>query len=150
MILFFSCKKENEVDTINPVIDISFNEAFPKNCEVLYFDQPFTVKAKFSDNVELAAYNIDIHHNFDHHTHSTEIEECALNEVQTPVNPYIFIEDYSIPSSETDYETSVEMMIPSTDGSELYDEGDYHFHLVLIDKEGWSSQIGLNIKILHP
>jgi len=143
-----SCKKE-EIDTEKPNIDISINDGFPQNCAVVYFDQPFTVKTLLTDNVELGAYNIDIHHNFDHHTHTTESETCPLAEIKTPVNPYIFIKDYSIPSGASAFETDVEITIPSiSDGTE-YEEGDYHFHLTVIDKEGWSSQIGLNIKILH-
>ncbi len=142
-----SCKKE--VDTEKPTVDMSSADAFPKSCDTIYFDEPFTIKALLSDNVELGSYNIDFHHNFDQHTHSTEIESCTYDPVKTPLNPYLFIEDYSIPEASSQHEVALQMTIPSTDGTNQYDEGDYHFHLSITDKEGWSSQIGLNVKILH-
>ena len=42
------------------------------------------------------------------------------------------------------------MMLPTGDGTGLYDAGDYHFQITVIDKEGWSILKGLNVKILHP
>jgi hypothetical protein len=41
------------------------------------------------------------------------------------------------------------MTIPSSDGIDLYDEGDYHFQIRLTDKEGWSTMKGLNVKLLR-
>lgn len=145
----FSCGKDEEIDVEKPVIDLAIADAFPQNCETLYFDEPFTVKVLLTDNVELGSYNIDIHNNFDHHTHSTETEDCLFDDVKTPENPYVLIKDYAIPTSVTSYETELSLIIPSSDGANPYDDGDYHFHLSVTDKEGWSSQIGLNVKILR-
>ncbi|MEM7161865.1 MAG: DUF4625 domain-containing protein [Bacteroidota bacterium] len=148
-LLFSSCEKDEEIDTQKPTINIDFANAFPKNCEVIYFDEPFSIRAVLSDNVQLGSFSIDIHNNFDHHTHSTEFESCPLDDIKDPVNPYLIIEDFSIPEGLSEYETEVMLTIPSTDGTNLYDEGDYHFHLGVTDQEGWASQIGLHIKILH-
>ena len=55
------------------------------------------MKVRFTDNAELGSYSINIHNNFDHHSHSTEVEECNMDPVKEPVNPYVFIQDYDIP-----------------------------------------------------
>ena len=150
--LFFllgSCEKDNDIDTEKPSIDISFADAFPVNCGTIYFGESFELKVLFSDNAELGSYSIDIHNNFDHHSHSTEVTACSLGSVKEPVNPYVFIDDYSIASGLKEYQTSLSISVPAGDNAGMYDEGDYHFFISLTDKEGWSAQKGLSIKMLH-
>jgi hypothetical protein len=150
--LFSSCEKEDEIDKVKPVIDLSIQDAFPVNCDTLYFGESFVFKALFSDNAELgstSAFSIDIHNNFDHHSHSTEVIECKLDPKKNPVNPFLFIEDFDIPEGVKEYETNLSISIPSGNENGDYDEGDYHFFISLTDKEGWSAQKGLSIKILH-
>lgn len=148
-VLLNSCSENDEIDTEQPSIDISNQDAFPINCDTLYFGESFEFNALFSDNAELGSFSINIHNNFDHHSHSTEVTACSLGEVKSPVNPLVFIEDYDIPTGETQYQTKLSILIPSGDGNDLYDEGDYHFFISLTDKEGWSTQKGLSIKMFH-
>lgn len=146
-----SCE-ENDIDREKPTIDLSVQDAFPVNCDILYFGESFVFKALFSDNAELGsnrAYSIDIHNNFDHHSHSTEVIECDLDPVKEPVNPWLYIESFDIPVGLDVFETDLSISIPSGDSEGNYDEGDYHFFISLTDKEGWSVQKGLSIKILH-
>ena len=147
--LFTTCSKEEEPDKQKPTIDLSFTGAFPQNCDTLYFGESFTFRVFFSDNVELGSFSIDIHHNFDHHSHSTEVNECPLDPKKDPVNPYVLIQDYSIPDRSIAYETNLSVTVPSGNDSGEFDEGDYHFFISLTDKEGWSAQKGLSIKILR-
>ena len=149
LLLVSSCEKDEEVDTEKPAIDLSIQDAFPVNCDTLYFGETFKLKALFSDNVELGSYSIDIHHNFDHHSHSTEVTECDLDPIKDPVNPFTYIEDYDIPEGLEEYKTDLSISIPAGNESGLYDEGDYHFFISLTDNEGWSAQKGLSIKMLH-
>jgi hypothetical protein len=146
LVIFNSCNKD-EIDKEKPVIDLSIQGAFPVNCDTLYFGESFTVKMRFSDNVELGSFSIDIHQNFDHHSHSTEVTECTLDPVKTPVNPFVFIQDYDIPAGLSEYVTDVTISVPSACCG-LYDEGDYHFFISMTDHEGWSTQKGLSVKIL--
>ena len=146
--LFISCGDEDP-DQEKPVIDLTLEDAFPVNCDTLYFGDTFELKMRFSDNRELGSYSIDIHHNFDHHSHSTEVTECVLDSPKDPVNPFTLIEDYNIPEGLKEYETSQYITIPTGNNDGTYDEGDYHFFISLTDKEGWSAQKGLSIKILH-
>lgn len=150
-LLLNSCEKD-DVDKETPEIDLDIQEAFPTNCDTLYFGETFTFQALFTDNLELGsdkAFSIDIHNNFDHHSHSTEVTECNFDPVKKPVNPFIFIQDYSIPEGLKEYTTDLSIEIPLRNNNELFDEGDYHFFISLTDKEGWSAQKGLSIKILH-
>ena len=148
---FSSCEKE-AIDKEKPTIDLSIQDAFPVNCDTLHFGETFTFKALFSDNAKLGsvtAYSIDIHNNFNHHSHSTEVTECNLSPDKEPVNPFLFIENYDIPAGLSEYETNLSISIPSGNDNGEYDEGDYHFFISLTDKEGWSAQKGLSIKMLN-
>jgi hypothetical protein len=150
LLLFLSsCELGSNIDKEKPFIDLTIQDAFPVNCDTLYFGESFELKLRFSDNAELGSYSIDIHHNFDHHSHTTEVTECVLGPKKAPVNPITFIEDYEIPEGLKEYETNVSISLASGDGNGLYDEGDYHFFISLVDREGWSEQKGLSIKMLH-
>jgi hypothetical protein len=149
MLFASACSDDSEVDSIKPTIDIGFTNAFPNNCDTIYFGESFQLKLRFSDNAELGSYSIDIHNNFDHHSHSTEVSECDLGPVKEPVNPYVLIDDYSIPQGLKAYETNLTISVPATNEGVLLDEGDYHFYISLTDSEGWSVQKGLSIKMLH-
>jgi hypothetical protein len=144
-----SCDKEKDIDTEKPSITNDFTGHFPENCDTLYFGEAFFLKVKFIDNAELGSFSIGVHHNFDHHSHSTEVTVCSLDPIKDPVNPFTYIEDYDIPAGLKAYETNVSISIPSGNISGLYEEGDYHFFISLTDKEGWSAQKGLSIKMLH-
>jgi hypothetical protein len=149
LILFSSCKDNEGIDTEMPVIDLTIQDAFPLNCDTIYFGESFDLKVLFTDNVELGSYSINIHNNFDHHSHSTEVTECNLNPQKDPVNPYLSIVEYDIPTGQAQYTTNLSISIPTGAGGELYDDGDFHFFISLTDKEGWSSQKGLSIKMFH-
>lgn len=139
-----SCSSDNnEIDTEYPVIDISASNAFPIQCSEITRGQKITFRAKFTDNAALGSYSLDIHHNFDHHTHSTEVNNCVSDPVKKPVNPMLYINSLTIPNGEKSYEAVQEITIPTD-----IDPGDYHFMIRLTDKEGWQTIKGLSIKIL--
>ena len=141
MLFLITCKQE-EIDDQKPEIDMSREDAFPVNCDTVYSGETFAFKAIFTDNHQLGSFSIDIHHNFDHHSHSTEVEECQLSPVKEPVNPFVFIKQYEIPEGKNYYQASAEISVP-----EGVDEGDYHFFISLTDREGWRAEKGLSIKI---
>ncbi|MBW1657305.1 DUF4625 domain-containing protein [Flavobacterium quisquiliarum] len=139
-----SCSSDNtEIDTEYPVIDITGSNAFPIQCSTIERGQTITFKATFNDNVSLGSYSLDIHHNFDHHTHSTEVTNCEMEAVKKPVKPMLFINNYTIPNGVKSYEATTQITIPAD-----VDPGDYHFMIRLTDKEGWQTLKGLSIKIL--
>jgi len=142
-LLISSCKKETEeIDTTYPVIDVNAATAFPKQCSVIKRGEKFVFRAAFSDNVELGSSSIDIHHNFDHHSHSTEVNECNMEPVKSPVKPFLLIKTFNIPSGQKSYNINEEIIVPAD-----IDPGDYHFLIRLTDKAGWQSIKGISIKI---
>lgn len=145
MCILWSCEKNNDetVDNDAPVIDLS-GDAFPIQCSTLKRGETFTFKTKFSDNVELGSYSIDIHHNFDHHSHSTEFEECDLQPQKDPVEPFLFIKSYDIPSGQQNYEAVQQIEVPAD-----IDPGDYHFMISVTDHAGWNTIKGLSVKIVE-
>jgi hypothetical protein len=144
-----SCSN-HDIDDAKPVIDLTIAGAFPLNCDTLYLGESFVFKTSFTDNRELGSYSIEIHQNFDHHAHSTELTACRLSEKKEAVNPFHLIRVFEIPKGFNEYTTSDSILIPMNNVQGEIDEGDYHFYISLIDREGWSSKKGLSIKILKP
>jgi hypothetical protein len=125
-----------------PTIMMSDIDAFPTNCTTLYKGESFSFKATFSDNQELGSYNIEIHNNFDHHTHSTDGIECELEPEMKPINPFIYNQDFSIPDGTSIFEAENTISIPDD-----IDSGDYHFMIRLTDKAGWQQLKSVSLKI---
>lgn len=140
---------EADIDEEKPLIDLYGGDAFPLNCDTLYFGETFTWTVAFSDNVELGSYSLEIHDNFDHHAHSTEVETCVFDEDKVAENPYYVVMDYEIPAGQASFLVSEEISLPASNANGLLEPGDYHFFIRLTDREGWSAQKGLSIKILH-
>ncbi|MBX3253888.1 MAG: DUF4625 domain-containing protein [Chitinophagaceae bacterium] len=137
------CSKNKDApDTEYPTADVTASSAFPRQCSELIRGQIFTATIPVADNVELGSVSIDIHHNFDHHSHSTEVEECNLDAVKTPENPLTLVKTIPIPAGNKTYTVTQEIEIPAN-----ADPGDYHFMIRATDKEGWQTIKGLSIKI---
>lgn len=132
-----------------PAIDLEYPEiiatadSFPIQCSVVERGEKIQFKALFRDNVELGGYSLDIHHNFDHHTHSTEVNDCQADPVKVAVNPMLYIQTFTIPTGLNEYEAEAEIIIPSD-----INPGDYHFLIRVTDKEGWQTLRGISIKII--
>ena len=141
--VLLSCSKEERDDEL-PEIIMSEAGHFPQNCDTLYPGESFTFRARFTDNIELGSYSIDIHHNFDHHSHSTEMAECPMDPKKTPVNPFLFIEQFDIPEGKREYDAMQVITIPAD-----VDHGDYHLMIRLTDKTGWQAIRGISIKIMR-
>ena len=76
MSAFVSCDKEDDkaIDTEKPQINASIDGASPANAATFYFGEEIPVKLLLTDNAELGSFSVNIHNNFDHHSHSTEEE----------------------------------------------------------------------------
>ncbi len=143
--LAFSCSSDDSsssVDDVKPVIDTSVEGAFPTSCATVARGQVINFKALFKDNVELGAYSINIHNNFDHHSHDTEVGSCEFDPVKTPVNPWAATFTYTIPENSKEFIAEQQITIP-----EDIDAGDYHFMIQLTDAQGWATMRGISFKI---
>jgi hypothetical protein len=139
--LLFSCSGE-EADYQPPEIVMSGPHHFPQNCDTLFMGESFTFRATFRDNSELGSYSLDIHHNFDHHSHSTDMVQCPLDPVRNPDKPFLLIEEFNISDGKTEYEAIQEIWIPVD-----IDPGDYHLMVRVTDKTGWQALRGITVKI---
>lgn len=135
-------KDEPAIDTDYPVIEAQAPGTFPVQCSTLKRGEAFTFKATFTDNIALGSYSLDIHHNFDHHTHSTEVSDCETDPIKKPVNPFLLIKSFDIDPGQQRFEASQTIQVPAG-----IDPGDYHFMIRLTDKEGWQTIRGISIKI---
>ncbi|CAM1363635.1 conserved exported hypothetical protein [Tenacibaculum litopenaei] len=143
LMILASCSSESEApDKEKPTISVNYQEGFPKSCTVLKKGQKYTVKVQTSDNIGLATYAIDIHHNFDHHTHDDQGAQCTLSPVKTPITPFIFMQNYNIDGAPKSYEIQQELSIPSN-----IDSGDYHCQISVVDVTGWQRRTSIDIKI---
>lgn len=147
IITFFACSNEGGTDTVEvdkqkPTITINYDNGFPKSCSVLKRGKKYTIKVKVSDNLALASYAIDIHNNFDHHTHDDQGSKCNLDPIKTPVKPFVFMKNYTIKSKPKEYEISQLISIPKDK-----DIGDYHCQISVTDVTGWQSRTSVDIKI---
>lgn len=137
-----SSNDDDSQDMEKPSIDMSFNNAYPQNCVILYRGESFPFRAIFTDNQELGNYNIEIHNNFDHHSHSTDNVECDLEPKKAPVKAFVYNQDFSIPSGKSTFYANNEISIPAD-----IDTGDYHFMVRLTDKAGWQQLKAISLKI---
>ncbi|MEJ4087370.1 DUF4625 domain-containing protein [Galbibacter orientalis] len=144
--LIFSCASDDSIDKDEekPSITINYTEGFPKACTELVKGETYNFRAKVTDNMALATYSIDIHHNFDHHTHDDQSAECELESIKAAVNPLIFMENYAIENAPTNYEINVPITIPND-----IDTGDYHCSYSVTDETGWQSRTSIDIKIVE-
>lgn len=136
-----ACSKDDDNDMEMPEIKTGV-ESQPTNCQTFQKGSVITFIYTFSDNKALGSYNIEIHNNFGHHSHSTESSDCNWDEEKTPVNPWVFNQSFPIPENLTRYETNIDIEIPTD-----IDSGDYHFMVRLTDKAGWQQIKAVSIKI---
>lgn len=141
-IFLSACSDDEQTDTLKPEINIEGADAFPKPCDTIYRGEIFTFKAEFSDNVELGSFILELHQNFDHHTHGSHQETCPVHPDKDPVNPFYFNQNYDIPPGSSTYTAEVEIEIPAD-----VDTGDYHFMVKVTDQEGWQGWQSVSVKI---
>lgn len=141
VILSPSCSSDETDDQEKPVI-VDGQTPNPIDCQVYTRGDIIAFRYTFTDNMELGNFNIEIHHNFDHHTHSTSAGDCPLDQKKDPVNPWVYNQDYAIPAGSKSYEAKVDIDIPKD-----VDPGDYHFMIRVTDREGWQQLKAISIKL---
>ncbi|WP_458627189.1 DUF4625 domain-containing protein [Winogradskyella sp. PC D3.3] len=140
-----SCSSDDsvDIDEQKPTISINYADGFPQACEQLVKGETYIFKAKVSDNKALASYSLDLHNNFDHHTHDDQGETCDLEPIKEAVNPLIYMENFTIEGGLTTYEINISITIPND-----IDTGDYHCAYSVTDETGWQSRTSIDVKII--
>ncbi|SEW00681.1 protein of unknown function [Prevotella sp. khp7] len=135
---------EEQKDMQQPVISEQGITANPIDCQQYHRGDVIPFHYVMTDDQELGAYNIEIHNNFDHHTHSTTATECPMDAQKDPKNPWVYNRDFSIPSGQRTYDARHDIQIPTD-----IDPGDYHFMIRLTDRAGWQQLHAVAIKIVE-
>ncbi|MEH6659906.1 DUF4625 domain-containing protein [Leeuwenhoekiella marinoflava] len=146
LILCAACSSDSDSlkDEEKPTIRVAYEGGFPQGCEVLKRGETYTFKAQVADNEALAAYSLELHHNFDHHTHDDQSETCDLSPVKEAVNPFIYRENFKLDARPKTYEISIQVSIP-----DAIDTGDYHCGFSVTDATGWQRRTSVDIKIVE-
>ena len=145
---FAACSDDDneEKDMTYPEISSQGIAANPIDCQVYERGSVIPFCYVFTDNQELGNYNIEIHTNADHHSHSTSATECEEDEdhdhEQPSVKPWVFNQDYAIPTGQKAYTARFDIPIPDD-----IDAGDYHFMIRLTDRAGWQQLKAVAIKV---
>jgi hypothetical protein len=140
-----ACSSSDDVekkDMTYPEITDKGIVAAPINCEVYKRGEVIPFNYLFTDDTELGSYNIEIHNNFDHHTHSTSSVECPMDAKKEPVKPWVYNQDFQIAAGQRSYNARHDIAIPAD-----VDPGDYHFMIRLTDRAGWQQLHAVAIKI---
>lgn len=119
VMLFVACNDDGEdpVDTTAPTIEVEephYGESFAVEGEIHF-------EALFTDDVQLATYNIDIHDNFDGHTHS-RVERTTFD----------FDQSFDLSGLTMDVHEDIEVASDAL-------AGPYHFIITAIDAAGNST-----------
>ena len=72
---FAACGSDDDKDMTPPAISADGIVANPVNCQQYHPGDIIPFHYIMTDNQELGNYNIEIHNNFDHHSHSTEADD---------------------------------------------------------------------------
>ena len=138
-----SSSDDNEKkDMTYPEISDNGIVAVPTDCEVFKRGEVIPLNYVFTDDTELGSYNIEIHNNFDHHTHSTSSVECPMDAQKQPVKPWVYNQDFTIPAGQRSFTARHDISIPAD-----IDTGDYHFMIRLTDSVGWQQLHAVAIKV---
>lgn len=129
-----ACKKEKmeELDKQKPSITM----VKPTNGQIVKGNENLQIEVKFSDNMNLSQYKLEIHPNFDGHSHGkTESEMVTAWEWDTIVN-----------ISGKEHTAKFSIQVPND-----VKAGNYHFTAMCTDEAGYEAPLKyVEIKILNP
>lgn len=136
--LFTACSDDDDavVDTEAPEITIME----PHDGDAVAPGEELHFEAVFTDNVELGAYKIEIHDDFDDHDH-------AVNKSSHDVNPFYYEQDFTIAGGETSFEAVHHIDIPIELDGEALSEGAYHLSVFVTDAAGNQQEAFVNFEI---
>ncbi|MCL6217459.1 DUF4625 domain-containing protein [Zunongwangia pacifica] len=132
---FAACSSDDDeiLDSEKPQITVNDpveNEAFEVGGE-LHFD------IDLSDNDALASYKVDIHNNFDGHTHSGVLNSTVgVTTKQSTISPWSFNKAFDIEGTPKTYHAHEHIEIPDDIA-----EGPYHLGITVIDVSGNENQV---------
>ena len=124
--LFSSCDDSSDVvDVTAPTIEVDE----PVEEEEFMANTYMHFEATFTDDIELATYNIEIHDNFNGHAHG----RIASTADDPSLSKWMYNQSFEIPAGQTTYNALLEdeILVPQNAMA-----GPYHFIVSAIDKAG--------------
>ncbi len=135
-IIYASSCERNQADTQKPEIIISG----PEEEEVLYIGSEIHFEVDFSDDVELKSYKVDIHSNFDGHTHKSSNADSVA---------WSFQKSWNFDAGQKNAHIHHhEIVIPQEYLGKEISQGEYHFMIYCTDAAGNESWIAIPVKIM--
>jgi len=135
VLLATSCKRD-EADTEAPVISVSGPEAD----EVLFIGSEIHFEVDFSDNTELKSYKVDIHSNFDGHSHKGGLADSVA---------WSFQKSWNFDAGQRNAHVHHhEIAIPTEFEGKAISQGDYHFMIYCTDASGNETWTAVAVQIM--
>lgn len=142
--------EDDDKDMTYPEISTQGIDACPLGCEEYRRGDMIPFNYLFTDDTELGSFNVEIHNNFDHHTHSTSSVDCDEhedhdgNEVHDVANAWVYNQDFSIPADTRSYCARFDIEVPANAAF-----GPYHFMIRVTDAAGWQQICSVEIHIVE-
>lgn len=131
--VFTACSDDDDaLDTEKPSIMLTE----PENGEEFEIGGELHFDIELADNQGLASYKIEIHNNFDGHTHSVVKQEEET--------PWSYDETVQISGNPLTHDAHEHIEIP-----EGIAEGEYHFGIIVVDAAGNQAEAFADIMIGH-
>jgi len=163
MVVLFACSTDGDTDkdmTRPTITDQGLAEqglvANPIDCQVYQRGDTIHFCYAFTDDTELGNFNIEIHNNFDHHTHGTSASECdhdddheadaeLLRRLQAEGKTdtlWVYNRDFAIPAGQCSYVARVDIPVPADKMP-----GHYHFAIRVTDRAGWQELKAIDLEV---
>ena len=129
-----SCKKDEDKDTDKPVITL--NE--PADGDTLFVGHEMHLEMDLSDNVMLRSYKVDIHNNFDGHSHTKSTETDGA---------WTYTKSWDVSGLKNTHIHHHEIEVPdSVDGVPIA-KGKYHFMVYCTDEAGNETYVAKSVVV---
>ncbi|MDT0677168.1 DUF4625 domain-containing protein [Autumnicola musiva] len=135
-ISLFSCSSDDDAMLDNEKPQITVNE--PTEGESFEAGGELHFDVDFSDNDALSSYKVDIHNNFDGHTHSGLLSTSpgVVSKQASELSPWSMSQTFEIEGNPRTYNAHEHIEIPADIA-----EGPYHLGITVIDVEGNQNQV---------
>lgn len=133
-VFVWSCNKDDDKDTTKPVIELEE----PADGDTLFIGYDTHLEMELLDNVQLKSYKVDIHNNFDGHTHTKSTAATGA---------WTFSKSWDVSGSKNTHVHHHEIEVPTVvDGVQIA-KGKYHFTVYCTDAAGNESYVVRNIVV---
>jgi len=135
---FASCSSDDSTDTQKPEIDL----VAPKDGTKVEAGKDIHFDMIVSDNEGLRSYNVDIHNDFDGHTHG-DTHSHGIKAAVVETKPFIFNKTWDLNGVKNDKIHHHEIVV-----AENATPGKYHFVVKVLDVSGNQSMVVRSIEVV--